>query len=322
MLEGLDPTGRLLLVCERLNIGTALCFTIFRVAPLALFAALFVASLLRITTGSCSPQGGVPTEITVLIALTSGLMSLILWGTVISGYELPWMDDETCAGGLLVIVLCFAVICFVIIAPILAVGLARSYQCDPGTIAIAATLAGAVYGLPFAKCLGDCLWWPTPEASAPPELTVAQQLEAAARAAALPYHTAGPRPPSGRVAKALVLRFSAALCGGKSVACTDCAICSEAFNEGEGVACLSCGGDLTLVRAHVFHRECLAEWFRRHCTCPLCRAELPVVEVAKVIGRKAPGGVGPPPVVLEAVGPAASSVAGPASFAGNGYPFI
>ena len=309
-------TDRARLVCERLaDIGTALCVIIFVVAPLALFAA----SLSRITTGSCLPQGGVPTEITVLMALTSGLMCLFLcalcWAQIVE-YELPSMDSETCAGGLLALVFWY-----VVIAPCVAVGLACKYQCDAGTIAIAATLVGVVYApLAVAFCY-ECLWCPAPETSAPPELTVAQQLEAAARAAALPYHSAGPQPPSGRVATALVLRFSAALCGGKPRACTDCAICSDAFNEGEGVACLSCGGDLTLVRAHVFHRECLAEWFRRHCTCPLCRAGLPVVEVAKVVGWRAPGGVAPPPVALEAVGPAASSVAGPASAVGYRYPF-
>ena len=188
LFGGLDLTDRARLVCEHLaDIGTALCFIIFVVAPLALFAA----SLSRITTGSCSPQGGVPTEITVLMALTSGLMCLFLCALCcaqIVEYELPSMDSETCAGGLLALVFWF-----VIIAPCVAVGLACKYQCDAGTIAISATLVGIVYA-PFAVAFCyECLWCPTPEASAPPELTVAQQLDATARAAALPYHTAGDR---------------------------------------------------------------------------------------------------------------------------------
>lgn len=318
-LWGLDPTGYIFSVCERaVDVGSCIFIFFCFVAPLALFAA----SLSRITMGSCTLQGGVPPAITILMALASGFASILFWGAVIAGS--PSMDDLTCASGLVALVFCF-----VLIAPGVALGLANSYHCDPGTIAIAATLVGSIYGPPLALAVCGCFVWGVSLAfeasnglSAPPEVTVEQQLDAAARAAALPYHTVEPQPPSGRVANALVLRFSAALCGGKPRACTECAICSEAFNEGEGVACLSCGGDLTLVRAHVFHQECLAEWFRRHKNCPLCRAELPSAEAAKVVGWRAPGGVGPPPVASEAVGPAASRATWPASSAGYRYPFF
>lgn len=100
---------------------------------------------------------------------------------------------------------------FMLVAPCVALGLACNYHCDPGTVAVAATLVGL-------ECIGFVLVGcnalaSDPAAGAPraedaPD--VEQQLDGVARAAALPYHTAGPRPPSVRATTALVLSFSSA----------------------------------------------------------------------------------------------------------------
>lgn len=44
-----------------------------------------------------------------------------------------------------------------------------------------------------------------------------------------------------------------------------CVVCSEAFrgNSDEMVCAVQCG--------HVFHVDCLLEWFRRRTTCPYCQ---------------------------------------------------
>lgn len=44
-----------------------------------------------------------------------------------------------------------------------------------------------------------------------------------------------------------------------------CAICLEAYEQGELLTALPCG--------HFFHIECLARWLQRASQCPLCRAE-------------------------------------------------
>lgn len=51
-----------------------------------------------------------------------------------------------------------------------------------------------------------------------------------------------------------------------------CAICLEAYKEGELLTALRCD--------HFFHTNCLAGWLRRSPQCPLCRAvqELPSAE--------------------------------------------
>ena len=260
-------------------------------APLALFAG----SLSRITAGSCALKGGiVPPEIVVLLALTSGL-ALALFSLACCGVSFerdnqldngePWYMDVF--HGFLA-----CVFVFMLVAPCVALGLACNYHCDPGTIAVAATLVGLGA---LVLCIGFVLA-SDPAAGAPrvedaPD--VEQQLDGVARAAALPYHTAGPRPPSMRATTALVLSFSDALRRGEARADAGCVICfMDEFLKDDCVVCLSCGSDsdVSLAHefrgAHVFHKECLITWFSRHSTCPLCRAEVRGAEAAKFVGPR------------------------------------
>lgn len=46
----------------------------------------------------------------------------------------------------------------------------------------------------------------------------------------------------------------------------ECTICTDKFCTGGFVTRLPCG--------HEFHRECVSAWLRRHCSCPVCRAEM------------------------------------------------
>tara|TARA_B100001093_G_scaffold500131_1_gene550240 strand:+ start:4565 stop:5110 length:546 start_codon:yes stop_codon:yes gene_type:complete len=44
---------------------------------------------------------------------------------------------------------------------------------------------------------------------------------------------------------------------------TQCSICLENFTNESNVINLDCN--------HLFHRDCIIQWFRRHSTCPVCR---------------------------------------------------
>jgi len=46
----------------------------------------------------------------------------------------------------------------------------------------------------------------------------------------------------------------------------ECCICLDDHEIGETVCRLPCG--------HIFHRSCVFDWLRKHCTCPSCRYEL------------------------------------------------
>jgi len=48
-----------------------------------------------------------------------------------------------------------------------------------------------------------------------------------------------------------------------------CAVCQDNYLENEEVACLPCG--------HTYHKDCVVPWLTRHCTCPVCRAEVKTV---------------------------------------------
>ena len=50
----------------------------------------------------------------------------------------------------------------------------------------------------------------------------------------------------------------------------ECPICRDDFEAGQRVIKMPCS------RAHVFHRECAAEWLARDDSCPMCRSALPV----------------------------------------------
>ena len=50
----------------------------------------------------------------------------------------------------------------------------------------------------------------------------------------------------------------------------DCAICLEAFTEGDGkmIAELNCNSK------HIFHVDCLTEWVKKNDVCPMCRQQI------------------------------------------------
>mmetsp|Transcript_12432 Transcript_12432/g.25810 ORF Transcript_12432/g.25810 Transcript_12432/m.25810 type:complete len:407 (-) Transcript_12432:168-1388(-) len=47
----------------------------------------------------------------------------------------------------------------------------------------------------------------------------------------------------------------------------ECCICLDEHNLGDRVVRLPC--------AHIFHPRCITDWLLKHCTCPVCRYELP-----------------------------------------------
>lgn len=51
-----------------------------------------------------------------------------------------------------------------------------------------------------------------------------------------------------------------------------CPICTEEFDFNEPARRLPCG--------HLFHADCIIPWLKRHCTCPMCREELPTDNAA------------------------------------------
>lgn len=58
----------------------------------------------------------------------------------------------------------------------------------------------------------------------------------------------------------------------------DCCICLEDHTIGTKVIRMPC--------AHMFHSDCIHDWLSRHCTCPVCRYELPTLDEAYERGRK------------------------------------
>ncbi|TPX54818.1 hypothetical protein CcCBS67573_g09534 [Chytriomyces confervae] len=47
---------------------------------------------------------------------------------------------------------------------------------------------------------------------------------------------------------------------------SECAICLEAWLNGEIIKKLNCG--------HAFHQDCVIPWLEEHVHCPLCRSSL------------------------------------------------
>ena len=58
----------------------------------------------------------------------------------------------------------------------------------------------------------------------------------------------------------------------------ECCICFEPHSIGDKVCRLPC--------AHIFHVHCIHAWLEKHCTCPICRYEIPTDNYAYEKGRK------------------------------------
>jgi len=58
----------------------------------------------------------------------------------------------------------------------------------------------------------------------------------------------------------------------------ECCICFESHNLRDKVTRLPC--------AHIFHPQCINEWLTKHCTCPICRYELPTTNQVYESGRQ------------------------------------
>jgi len=56
-----------------------------------------------------------------------------------------------------------------------------------------------------------------------------------------------------------------------------CCICLDMHEAGSSATRLPCG--------HLFCRECIADWLRRHCICPMCRFEMPTDDAAFELRR-------------------------------------
>lgn len=50
----------------------------------------------------------------------------------------------------------------------------------------------------------------------------------------------------------------------------ECGICMEQFKDGEEVKVLDCGSKAEA--CHLFHADCILQWFFKKLECPMCRA--------------------------------------------------
>ena len=57
----------------------------------------------------------------------------------------------------------------------------------------------------------------------------------------------------------------------------ECVICFNDNHIGDRVVRLTCG--------HLFHHDCISRWIAKHCTCPVCRYELPTDDPLYERGR-------------------------------------
>jgi len=57
----------------------------------------------------------------------------------------------------------------------------------------------------------------------------------------------------------------------------ECCICFLEHKLDDKVVRLPCG--------HLYHKPCITEWLQKHCTCPICRWELPTADELFEVGR-------------------------------------
>jgi len=57
-----------------------------------------------------------------------------------------------------------------------------------------------------------------------------------------------------------------------------CCICMEDHELGQKASKLPCG--------HIFHKDCIGGWLERHCTCPICRFEMPTEDAEFEVERR------------------------------------
>ena len=58
----------------------------------------------------------------------------------------------------------------------------------------------------------------------------------------------------------------------------ECCVCLDTQHVGQKAYKLPCG--------HLYHPACLLDWIKRHCTCPVCRYELPTDDLNYEKDRK------------------------------------
>lgn len=97
------------------------------------------------------------------------------------------------------------------------------------------------------------------------------------------YLQTGEIPVKGKRAKATATEKGKGMGKKKAMGeCTaekKCSVCLDPFKPSQAAIKLPCG--------HTFHKGCAMRWLRKHCTCPLCRFELPTSNAMYELGRRA-----------------------------------
>ena len=70
-----------------------------------------------------------------------------------------------------------------------------------------------------------------------------------------------------------------------------CGICLSPFEQGEGLKVLSCkqeeeASSLVDTPVHMFHQDCITQWFYKKLECPMCRKSFKEDLIASVAGQE------------------------------------